>query len=87
MKTAATHSGNLGGHLQSAHRLALDKVKEALQHLYKFCSDYPGIRHAGNPAGVRRALATRDLTIASMLILSFSGYLSPQFDERMVLGL
>jgi hypothetical protein len=64
-----------------------DKVKEALQHLYKFCSDYPGIRHAGNPAGVRRALATRDLTMASMLIMSFSGYLSPQFDERAVLGL
>jgi hypothetical protein len=64
-----------------------DKVKEALQHLYKFCSDYPGIRHAGNPAGVRRALATRDLTIASMLIMSFSGYLSPHFDERTVLGL
>jgi hypothetical protein len=64
-----------------------DKVKEALKHLYHFCSDYPGIRHAGNPAGVRRALATRDLTMASMLILSFSGYLSPNFDERTVLGL
>jgi hypothetical protein len=64
-----------------------DKVKEALQNIYKFCSDYPGIRHAGNHAGVRRALATRDLTMASMLIMSFSGYLSPQFDERTVLGL
>lgn len=64
-----------------------DKVKEALQNIYKFCSDYPGIRHAGNHAGVRRALATRDLTMASMLILSFSGYLSPHFDERTVLGL
>jgi hypothetical protein len=64
-----------------------DKLKEALKHLYKFCSDYPGIRHAGNPAGVRRALAMRDLTMASMLILSFSGYLSPHFDERTVFGL
>lgn len=64
-----------------------DNVKEALKNLYKFCSDYPGIRHGGNPSSVKRALATRDLTMASMLIMSFSGYLSPQFDERSVLGL
>lgn len=64
-----------------------DKVKEALKSLYKFCSDYPGIRHAGDPAGVRRDLATRDVTLASLLLLSFSGYLSPTPDERVVLGL
>jgi hypothetical protein len=64
-----------------------DRVKEALKSLYKFCSDYPGIRHAGNPAGVRRDLATRDMTLASLLLLSFSGYLSPTVDERVVLGL
>jgi len=63
-----------------------DRVKEALKSLYKFCSDYPGIRHAGNPTGVRRDLATRDVTLASLLILSFSGYLSPALDERAVLG-
>lgn len=63
-----------------------DQVKEALQKLYKFCSDYPGIRHAGNPAGVRRDLATRDMTLASLLLLSFSGYLSPTLDEQVVLG-
>jgi hypothetical protein len=63
-----------------------DQVKEALQKLYKFCSDYPGIRHAGNPAGVRRDLATRDMTLASLLLLSFSGYLSPALDDRAVLG-
>jgi hypothetical protein len=64
-----------------------DKMKEALKSLYKFCSDYPGIRHAGNPAGVLRPLAARDLTMASLLLLSFSGYLSPTLDERVVLGL
>jgi hypothetical protein len=63
-----------------------DKVREALQSLYKFCSDYPGIRHAGNPNGVRRNLATRDVTLASLLLMSFSGYLSPILDEQVVLG-
>jgi hypothetical protein len=86
---SATHGtpGTLGAICNQLTDWPHDKVKEALQHLYKFCSDYPGIRHAGNPAGVRRALATRDLTMASMLIMSFSGYLSPHFDERTVLGL
>jgi hypothetical protein len=64
-----------------------DKVKESLQNLYKFCSDYPGIRHAGNPANVRRSLATRDLTLASLLLVSFTGYLLPQLDERIILGI
>lgn len=63
-----------------------DQMKEALQKLYKFCSDYPGIRHAGNPAGVRRDLATRDMTLASLLLLSFSGYLVPSLDQQAVLG-
>ena len=62
-------------------------VQAALSNLYGFCSDYPGIRHAGNPAGVRRDLATRDLTLASLLLLSFCGYLSPALDEQAILGL
>lgn len=61
-------------------------VQAALSNLYGFCSDYPGIRHAGNPAGVRRNLAIRDATLVSLLLLSFSGYLSSAVDERAVLG-
>ena len=63
-----------------------DKVKESLQNLYKFCSDYPGIRHGGTPGSARRGLASRDLTIASLLLVSFTGYLSRQIDEQVVLG-
>ena len=62
-------------------------VQAALSSLYGFCSDYPGIRHAGNPGGVRRELAARDVTLTSLLLLSFPGYLSPTLDERVVLGL
>jgi hypothetical protein len=61
-------------------------VQAALGNLYGFCSDYPGIRHAGNPAGIRRDLATRDMTLASLLLLSFSGYLMPSLDQEAVLG-
>ena len=64
-----------------------DKVRDALKSLYKFCSDYPGIRHAGDPNGVRRDLSTRDVTLASLLLVTFSGYLSPAVDEQVVLGI
>jgi hypothetical protein len=63
-----------------------DKVKEALQNLYKFCSDYPGIRHAGNPNGIRRDLSAKDSTLICLLLIGFTGYLSPNVDERSVLG-
>lgn len=61
-------------------------VQAALSNLYGFCSDYPGIRHAGNPASVRRELATRDMTLASLLLVSFAGYLVPSLDQQVVLG-
>lgn len=61
-------------------------VQAALRNLYGFCSDYPGIRHAGRPAGARRDLAARDVTLACLLLLSFSGHLSPIVDELVVLG-
>jgi hypothetical protein len=63
-----------------------DKIREALVNLYHFCCDYPGIRHGGTPANALRPLATRDMTLASLLLLSFSGYLSATLDERVVLG-
>ena len=63
-----------------------DKIRESLVNLYHFCSDYPGIRHPGTPANARRSLEIRDATLASLLLLSFSGYLS-HLDERAVLGI
>ncbi len=79
-------AGTLGALCDQLTDWPHDKVREALKSLYKFCSDYPGIRHAGDPAGVRRDLATRDVTLASLLLVSFSGYLSPTIDEQVVLG-
>jgi hypothetical protein len=80
-------SGSLGDLCKDIKDWPHSAVQNALGNLYGFCSDYPGIRHAGNPAGVRRDLATRDVTLASLLLLSFSGYLAPTLDEKVVFGL
>lgn len=79
-------AGTLGALCDQLTDWPHDKVKEALKSIYKFCSDYPGIRHAGDPNSARRDLAVRDVTLASLLLVSFSGYLSPALDERAILG-
>jgi hypothetical protein len=63
-----------------------EKVKESLVNLYHFCCDYPGIRHGGTPANKRRELTAIDSTLVCLLLLGFSGYLSPSVDKRSVLG-
>jgi len=63
-----------------------DKIRESLVNLYHFCCDYPAIRHGGTPANARRQLATRDSILVTLLLMSFTGYLSPQIDEQTVLG-
>lgn len=63
-----------------------DEIKKSLINLYAFCSDYPGIRHSGTPAHKRRELTAIDSTLICLLLLSFSGYLSPNVDELSVLG-
>jgi hypothetical protein len=63
-----------------------DKIKESLVDLYHFCCDYPGIRHGGTPANKRRELTAIDSTLVCLLLLGFAGYLSPNVDERSVLG-
>jgi len=50
-------------------------VGEALSKLYGFCSDYPGIRHSGNPEGQLRELNLNDALVIPMLLVAFSGYL------------
>lgn len=85
---STTHgqAGTLGALCNQIGDWPHDKVKEALQSLYKFCSDYPGIRHAGSPGGMRRDLSAKDSTLICLLLLGFTGYLSPNVDERSVLG-
>ena len=63
-----------------------DKIRDSLVNLYHFCCDYPAIRHGGKPASARRRLATRDSILVTLLLMSFTGYLSPQMNEQSMLG-
>ncbi|OGQ81219.1 MAG: hypothetical protein A3F90_13800 [Deltaproteobacteria bacterium RIFCSPLOWO2_12_FULL_60_19] len=79
-------SGTLGDLCKKLKDWPHATIRESLSRLYGFCSNYPNIRHAGNPKGVLRPLAARDATALSVLLIAFSGYLSPHVDERFVLG-
>jgi len=64
-----------------------DKVKEAVKSLYGFCSDYPGIRHAGNPSNQRRQLDTRDSVSINTSLMALAAYLGSGIDQRALLGI
>ena len=74
----AAHSdgGTLGDLCEQVTCWPHKTLKECLKKLYGFCSDYPGIRHAGNPNGQLRDLEPRDAILVCLLLLSFSGYLT-----------
>jgi hypothetical protein len=61
-----------------------DKVRDAMKDLYKFASDYPGIRHGGTPANARRDIEMRDMVAISVLLAGFTPYLSHQVDSNVV---
>jgi hypothetical protein len=83
---AQKSSGTLGELCDKLQVWPHKTVGKSLKDIYGFCSDYPGIRHAGSPGGALRELEARDLTLASLLFLSFSGYLSGEVDAGAVLG-
>lgn len=58
-------------------------VKDSLKKLYGFASDYPGIRHAGNPAGRLRGIETRDLAAFSILLMGYSQYLTTALETNL----
>lgn len=51
-------------------------IKEAMKKLYGFSSNYPGIRHGGNPASALREIEMRDLVAVSVMLAGFAPYLS-----------
>ncbi len=53
-------------------------IKDSIKNLYKFCSDYPSLRHSGNPSSKIRDLESKDTMLVSLLLISFSGYLNTQ---------
>ncbi|QOW20224.1 hypothetical protein INQ41_04110 [Lysobacter ciconiae] len=55
-------------------------VQAALRNIYGFASDYPGIRHGGNPAGAIRQIDMRDMIAMSIVLVGFTPYLRDAFD-------
>ncbi|MBF0889732.1 MULTISPECIES: hypothetical protein [Gluconobacter] len=61
-----------------------NKVREAAKAIYGFASDYPGIRHGGNPASQLREVDMRDLLSISVILTGLSPYLSPSMDPEKI---
>jgi hypothetical protein len=61
-------------------------IRDALRRLYGFRSDYPGLGHAGNPAGVLRDLDARDIVAIGVMLAGFVPYLSERLNSRVVYG-
>lgn len=59
-------------------------IKASLKNLYGFASDYPGIRHGGNPDGAIRNIDMRDMIAVSILLAGFTPYLSNGFSGELV---
>jgi hypothetical protein len=55
-------------------------IKASLKNLYGFASNYPGIRHGGNPASALRTIEMRDMIAMSILLAGFTPYLSDQLN-------
>ena len=60
------------------------KVKEAMQCLYSFTCNYPGIRHGGDPNSALRAIEMRDMVSMSILLAGFMPYLTDQVDAEVI---
>lgn len=60
------------------------RVKESMKSLYKFASDYPGIRHGGNRRNAIRDIEMKDMVAITVLLAGFVPYLSHQLNSDFV---
>ena len=63
-----------------------EKIKEAMKNLYRFASDYPGIRHGGTAASALRAVDMRDMVAMSILLTGFTPYLESRLNADAIFG-
>lgn len=57
-----------------------EKVRDVGKDLYRFGSDYPGLRHGGTPASALRDLEMKDFVSISLMLASFTPYLAHSLD-------
>ena len=63
-----------------------EKLKEAMKNLYRFASDYPGIRHGGTPDSALRTVDMRDMVAMSILLTGFTPYLESRLSADAIFG-
>ena len=61
-----------------------NRVKEAMKDIYRFASDYPGIRHGGNAQNRIREIEMRDMVGISVLLAGFSPYLTDLINSETI---
>jgi len=74
----------LGGICNQVGTWPHNAIKASLKNLYGFASEYPGIRHGGNPASAIRAIQMRDMVAVSIVLTGFAPYLTDQLDADKV---
>lgn len=62
-------------------------LQEAVKNIYKFCCDYPGIRHSGTSSAQLRALELRDSIIVPLMLLMAAGYFLTLSDASEIIGI
>ena len=60
-------------------------IRESLKKQYGFASNYPGIRHAGNPDSKLRNVSVRDMAALSIVLTGYAVYLAPSLDIKLAL--
>lgn len=64
-----------------------EKVRDVGKNLYRFGSDYPGLRHGGTPASALRELQMKDFVSISLMLASFTPYVAHDLDLDRCYGL
>lgn len=78
--------GTFADHCNTFKKWPHNGLKNAFKNIYGFCSDYPGIRHAGNPKGKLRGLDTSDSIVAALVLVSSTGYFAANLDFAEIVG-
>lgn len=60
------------------------EVLKSAKSLYKFASDYPGIRHGGTPANQKREIDMRDMVSMAIILAGFSPYLNANLNADLI---
>ena len=80
-------SDTLGRMIDEVASWPHESLAKAAKQLYKFASDYPGIRHAGTYNSATRALDLRDLASVALSLVGFVIYLADGFESQIRLAM